>query len=339
MKMIDEQIEPDNSTSILSYQLRSPLTSIKAALGLLLTGKLDPQTEKGQLLLQIAAKNADRLVRLSAAFNEEDISLLEIISRAEMDRLLLEVDLLSAWKNQEFEVFYQPIVCVESETITGFEALLRWRHPRRGLVSPVEFIPIAEKTLLIHELGIWVLREACFQLRQWQNKFPRKQALTVSVNVSTSQLLDGNFVKRVELICQEMDIFPETLRLEVTESSALGDSEEAIAALGQLKDLGIKIYLDDFGTGYSCLSRLYQLSIDSLKIDRSFVSQHQWDLIRSIEIIARSLGVQTITEGVENATQLAQLKLLGCKLMQGYFFSEPVDAEKAELLLLNPVCC
>ncbi|MEC4985979.1 MAG: EAL domain-containing protein [Oscillatoria sp. PMC 1068.18] len=337
MKMIDEQIEPENSTSILSYQLRSPLTSIKAALALLLSGKLDPQTEKGQRLLRIAAKNADRLVRLSAAIDEEDSSSLEVISRAEMDRFLLEVDLLSAWENQEFEVFYQPIVAVETKTIVGFEALLRWRHPSRGLVSPAEFIPIAEKTFLIHDLGMWVLKQACFQLRQWQDKFPRKEPLTVSVNLSTSQLLKPNFVQRVEVICQEMEILPETLRFEVTESLALGDSEEAIAALQQLKDLGIKIYLDDFGTGYSCLSRLHQLSVDYLKIDRAFVCQQQWSLIRSIEIIAHTLGMQTITEGVETVAELEQLQQLGCKQIQGFLFSKPVKGNQAEVLLANGV--
>ena len=246
----------------------------------------------------------------------------------------LETELRSAISRQEFQLYYQPIVSLETGKTTGFEALLRWQHPHRGLVSPTEFIPIAEKTGLIKPLGIWVLREACRQLRSWQEQFPC-YPLTMSVNLSIVQLSQPDLVEQVQQILQETGVASGSLRLEITESGIIDNQAEAIATLKQLKALGVQLYMDDFGTGYSSLSRLRELPFDVLKIDRSFVNQKNWDIIWAILLLACSLGLEVIAEGVETAEEMIQLKKLGCKQGQGYFYSMPVDSLAAGLAVAN----
>lgn len=317
----------------ISYELRTPLTSIQGALGLLLSGKIDTDSETSQRLLEIAASNVDRLLRLLAVLEKDKRTAMPVLSVADLDRLRLATDLYSAWEREEFQLFYQPVVCVETQRITGFEALLRWYHPTRGFVSPNDFIPLAEETRLIDRLGLWVLRQACLQLRQWQEEFPTYPPLTVSVNVSPVQLLQSDLSQQIQRICQETGIAPGSLRLEITESVLIENSEAAIARLRELKAMGIQLYLDDFGTGYSSLSRLYELSIDVLKIDRSFVRGQQWGMIRGIVHLASGLGLEVIAEGIETLEELVQVQALGCDRVQGYLFSKPVDAERASALI------
>ncbi|MBD2181677.1 EAL domain-containing protein [Aerosakkonema funiforme] len=325
--------DADQCATLVSYELRTPLTSIRGALSLLLSGKLGTLTKQSQRLLEIAIKNTDRLMRLTRAIeNDEELSL-SILTATNLALYRLENDLRLAIEHKELELYYQPIVCLETNRITGFEALTRWRHPQRGFISPTEFIPIAEKTRLINPLGTWAIESACRQLKSWQQQFPNCQPLTMSVNVSSIQLSQLDLVEQVQRILHETGVASSSLRLEITESTIMENPTRAIATLKQLKSLGLKLYLDDFGTGYSSLSCLHELPIDVLKIDRSFVTQKKWDLIWTIMMLAYSQKLEAIAEGVETAEQLAQLKLLGCQKAQGYFFSQPVNVEAAEALL------
>ncbi len=251
-------------------------------------------------------------------------------------RLQLDTDLRRAIERQEFELQYQPIVSLQTCEIIGFEALLRWFHPTRGLVSPLEFVPVAEETRLIVPIGQWVLRTACQQLRIWQRQFGRN--LTISVNLSPIQLGEANLIFQIDAILQEVWIAPNTLKLEITESTIMSNTESAIGLLEQLKQRKIQLCIDDFGTGYSSLSYLHRFPIDTLKIDRSFVSRMSVDtenleIVRVIITLAHNLGMDVIAEGVENIEQLALLQALGCECGQGYLFSKPLDSEAAAAFL------
>lgn len=325
--------EADAFAALVSHELRTPLTSIRGALSLLLSGKLGTISDRGKRLLELAVKNTDRLVRLTAAIESDREIQVNIISAAAMARYQLEKELQLALERQQFQLHYQPIISLETNKISGFEALVRWQHPRRGLVSPAEFIPLAEKTGLIEPLGTWVLDNACRQLYSWQQEFACNPSLTMSVNLSSLQLSQPNLVEQVQEILQKTNLATSSLRLEITESAIMENQTNAIATLHQLKALGIQLYMDDFGTGYSSLSRLHELPIDLMKIDRSFVSQKKWDIIRAIMILASSLGLEVIAEGIETAEEVAELKRLGCKQGQGYFYSKPVDAQAAADLI------
>lgn len=254
-----------------------------------------------------------------------------------MARLQLETDLRRALEREEFQNFYQPIVSLSSGQIVGFEALLRWHHPTRGMVSPGEFIPVAEDTGLIRELGWWNLREACRQMTQWRRQY-KDHNLTVSVNLSAKQFLQPNLVEDIRRLLQELQLPPNTLKLEITESTVMADPAAAIEMLQQIKSLGISLAIDDFGTGYSSLSYLHRFPLDTLKIDRSFISGMQeggegMEIARTILPMAMNLHLDVIAEGVETAEQLALLQKLQCKYGQGYYFSKPVSAQAAAALL------
>ncbi|HEX6903832.1 MAG TPA: EAL domain-containing protein [Thermoanaerobaculia bacterium] len=243
--------------------------------------------------------------------------------------LQTETDLRRAVDRSEFEVHYQPIVSLTSGEIDAFEALLRWRHPWRGLLLPDDFVPIAEETGLIVPIGWWVLREACRQLADWRVLPGCRQPLAVTVNLSGKQFLQADLVHRVQEILQHTGLEPECLRLEITESTIMSKAEEAIAKLQGLRDLGIKVYIDDFGTGYSSLSYLHRLPVDALKIDRSFVSEmcHREDrseIVGTIVTLARNLRMDVAAEGIETAEQVSRLRVLSCHFGQGYFFSRPL---------------
>jgi Amt family ammonium transporter len=252
--------------------------------------------------------------------------------------LQLETDLRHALDRREFLLYYQPIVSVVSGKVVGFEALARWLHPQRGLVQPASFIPVAEVTGIIVPLGLWVLREACRQIRVWQQLAGGDHALAISVNLSAKQLLQPDLVDQVALTLKETGLEPRTLRLEITESVIVENAESAVAMLARLRALDVQLHMDDFGTGYSSLSYLHRFQIDTLKIDRSFVSNmglrgENSEIVRTIVTLARNLGIDVIAEGVETEEQLALLRALGCEHMQGFLFSAPVPSDAAIALV------
>ena len=257
-----------------------------------------------------------------------------------MALLQLETDLRRALEQQEFRLHYQPIVALDSGAIAGFEALVRWQHPLRGLVSPAEFIPVAEETGLSIFIDQWVLREACHQTRQWHELFPKSPPLIISVNLSSLYFRQSQLVEHINQTLQETRLAAHSLKLEIMENMIMTDEEFATAKLLQLKALGIQLCIDDFGTGYSSLSRLHSFPIDVLKIDRSFVScmssnKGNLQLVETIVTLAQKLDMDVIAEGIETAEQLAQLREIKCGYGQGYFFSRGLDSNAAEALLLT----
>ncbi len=254
-------------------------------------------------------------------------------------RLQLETDLRQAINQNEFILHYQPIISMKDGRIEGIEALIRWQHPVQGFIPPSEFIPTAEETGLIVEIGEWVLREACCQLTAWHKQSPSVSHLSISVNISSKQLLP-KLINQVRQVLHETGIEPESLVLEITESMIMENAKLASPLLLQLKEMNVKIHIDDFGTGYSSLSYLHQFPVDVLKIDRSFVKRigandDNLEIIRAITTLAHSLNMNVIAEGVETEEQLTQLKALGCEYMQGYLFSKPLNGKDMEALLLK----
>jgi EAL domain-containing protein (putative c-di-GMP-specific phosphodiesterase class I) len=255
-----------------------------------------------------------------------------------VERLELESDLRRAVREGHLEVYYQPTVAVDTERLVSMEALVRWQHPERGFVPPLSFIPLAEQSGLIHEIGRQVLEEACHQLARWRTTYPSFSELTVSVNVSGRQLQRDDFVDEVSGILAESGLDPKGLVLEITESVLLEDTEGSLTKLQQLKAMGIKLALDDFGTGYSSLSYLHRFPIDVLKIDKSFVDllglgSDQQKVVQTIIQLGANLRMDTIAEGVELESQMAALRELGCHFAQGFHFSKAVPAGEIEPLL------
>ena len=253
-------------------------------------------------------------------------------------RLQLETDLRGALEREEFRNFYQPIVSLDSGQIVGFEALLRWQHPTRGLVGPEEFILVAEETGLIRELGWWNLREACRQMSDWRTGPNGRPDLIISVNLSAKQFLQPNLVVDIRKLLHELSLSPDALKLEITESAVMADPSAAVEMLQQIKSIGIHLAIDDFGTGYSSLSYLHRFPLDTLKIDRSFIRDMQEDgegmeIARTILPMANNLRLDVVAEGVETLEQVALLKQLHCKYAQGYYFSKPLSAENSTALL------
>jgi diguanylate cyclase (GGDEF)-like protein/PAS domain S-box-containing protein len=255
-----------------------------------------------------------------------------------MARLQLETDLRGALEREEFRNFYQPIVSLDSGQIVGFEALLRWQHPTRGLIGPEEFILVAEETGLIRELGWWNLREACRQMSDWRTGPNGRADLIISVNLSAKQFLQPNLVVDIRKLLQELSLSPDALKLEITESAVMADPSAAVEMLQQIKSIGIHLAIDDFGTGYSSLSYLHRFPLDTLKIDRSFIREMQEDgegmeIARTILPMANNLRLDVVAEGVETLEQVALLKQLHCKYAQGYYFSKPLSADGTTALL------
>jgi EAL domain-containing protein (putative c-di-GMP-specific phosphodiesterase class I) len=251
------------------------------------------------------------------------------------ERLALEIDLRKAIEDHEFELYYQPLIRLESNEITGFEALLRWQHPTRGLVSPVEFVPLAEEIGLIGSIGNWVLDRACSDAMGWPPH------IKVAVNLSPLQFRNNALVLQVAGALGKSGLPGHRLELEITETVLLHDTEATVAMLNELRELGVRISMDDFGTGYSSLGYLRKFPFDKIKIDRSFIQDLSENpdsiaIVRAVANIGSALGMATTAEGVETEEELAQLRHEGCTEVQGYLFSEPRPANEISSLFTQP---
>jgi diguanylate cyclase (GGDEF)-like protein/PAS domain S-box-containing protein len=247
-------------------------------------------------------------------------------------------DLDHAVERGELVLHYQPIVSLETGRLVAFESLIRWRHPQLGLILPTDFIPIAEQRGSILKIGTWAIREACLQLKRWQDRFPLHRSLAVTVNLSSKQFMQPTLIDQVIEILQNTGVNPDALKLEITESVVMENIGTATVVLQQLRALGIELGVDDFGTGYSSLSYLHRLPISSLKIDKSFVKgmvekREHSEIVKTILTLASSLGIRVVAEGVETLEQLVELRRLKCDAGQGFLFSKPVEVESAETLL------
>lgn len=286
-------------------------------------------------------RDADTAMYCAKAAGKSQYAVFEGTMHEQAQRSLqLETDLRYAIETQQFHLHYQPIWSLSTNAITGFEALIRWTHPTRGIISPAEFIPIAEETGLILPIGQWVIQEACRQMNVWRENFPAAQLLTVSVNLSAKQFSEPNLVGQIQSALDQTGFPPHRLKIEITETMIVENHQVAVQTLTQLQALGIQIQVDDFGTGYSSLSVLHSLPLDTLKIDISFVRLLETDpdnaeIVKVIIKLAQNLGMVAIAEGVETQSQLLQLKSLGCDFAQGYLLAKPLPPQKIELLMFN----
>jgi diguanylate cyclase (GGDEF)-like protein len=282
-------------------------------------------------------RDADTAMYRAKALGRVRYHIFDPVMYQEAIQLLeLENDLRRAVARQEFLVYYQPIISLNTGRIAGFEALVRWQHPQRGLISPLEFIPVAEETGLISAINIWVLQSACHQLHLWQNHPAISPTITISVNLSARLFSQSNLIAQIDQIIHETKVNPAYLELEITESVIMENSQVVKTFCQQLQERKIKLIMDDFGTGYSSLSYLHSFPLNGLKIDKSFVkrmqdNQEDMGLVPAMIGIAESMGMRAIAEGVETSEQLAKLRSLNCDFAQGYLFSQPIEQQ----LVLN----
>jgi EAL domain-containing protein (putative c-di-GMP-specific phosphodiesterase class I) len=254
----------------------------------------------------------------------------------------IDSDLRYALERQELELLYQPIFSIRTNQLDSLEALLRWHHPQRGLISPNEFIPIAEETGLIITIGDWVLSQACQQMQYWQKNFPKAQSLRVNINLTCHQLRESQLLEKLDHILLNTGIGGKSLRIEITEAAMMDQGEDTILMLEKLRSRDILLSIDDFGQGYSSLSYLHRFPVNSLKIDRSFIEQMSFggqnlEVVRTIILLAHALQIEVVAEGVETRQQLAMLKEIGCEYAQGYLFSRPLSASDVEKFVLSYV--
>ncbi len=305
------------------FQLKRHEVFISASIGIVLG---HPNCDKPEHLL----RNADIAMYSAKASGHSNCQMFDpVMHEAALQRLALETDLHRAIQQEEFVLHYQPIVVLETGTITGFEALIRWQHPQRGLLFPGTFIPIAEEIGLIHVVSNWVLRQACGQLQQWQAQGLIAETVTISVNLAAQQFSQPNLIESIDQILAETGLAPDRLTLELTESALMDNTKTATMMLQKLRERHIRLSIDDFGTGYSSLSYLHSFPVDALKIDRSFIQRigdpsDTLSLVKLIIDIARSMNMVVIAEGIETQQQRAQLQALRCDLGQGYLFSRPI---------------
>jgi diguanylate cyclase (GGDEF)-like protein/PAS domain S-box-containing protein len=321
----------------LPFELNGQEVFITASIGIALSSTVDYEHPEELL------RDADTAMYRAKALGRARYQLFNSDMYANaLAKLQLETDLRRAIERFEFRVYYQPIVSLTSGSILGFEALLRWQHPERGLLNPADFISLAEETGLIFSIGNWVLHEACRQMQAWRVCYDSKSLEKISVNLSLKQFSQPDLVEQIEEILHSTGLDASTLVLEITESVIVANSNQVTATLLKLGEMGIELSIDDFGTGYSSLGRLYNFPISALKIDRSFISLmsaniENVEIIEIIVILAHKLGVNVLAEGVETKEQLALLRKLNCEYGQGHLFSVPLNSLAAEALFMkNP---
>ncbi|MGB7251868.1 MAG: EAL domain-containing protein [Phormidesmis sp.] len=287
-------------------------------------------------------QDAHRAMSRARALGKEHYEIFDPGMRTEaIKRFQLEAELRNAIDRKEFLLYYQPIINLKTGMLAGFEALVRWQHPQRGIVSPGAFIPAAEETGLIVQIGHWILEEACTQMCTWQHQFAYAGDLMVSVNLSTKQFNRESLAEEICELLERTQMKSQCLKLELTESAAMEDVSGTIAQLVKLKSLNLRLSLDDFGTGYSSLSYLHQLPTDTLKVDQSFVGRMEEkagddsEIVRTIISLGHQLGMDVIAEGIETAAQLRALRYLNCNYGQGYLFAKPLPSEAATALIVE----
>lgn len=284
-------------------------------------------------------RDADIAMYQAKASGKARFAIFDVKMRSQaFSRLEMEQELRTALERQQFRLYYQPILSLKSNQLVSFEALIRWNHPKRGLLSPGEFLPVAEASGIIISIDNWVLNEACAQLKEWHKKYPCFQNVSVNVNVSSRQFSQPNFVTEILEALQWTHLKPEALKLEITENVLISNYAAANKVFAQLRDLGIQLQIDDFGSGYSSLSYLQHFPISGVKIDKSFIDgigkdRKGTELIRAIVSMTRELGMEAIAEGIETSEQLNELKGLLCSLGQGFLLSKPLNKESAEKVL------
>jgi diguanylate cyclase (GGDEF)-like protein len=308
-------------------RFRKRTVHVTASIGIVLAGGEDKRAEDILRDAEIAMYNAKDAKKKWAFFDRT------MFART-LERQQLETDLRYAIVCSELELFYQPIVRLSDSSLYGFEALVRWNHPRRGLMQPSEFIPAAEANGLIAPMSMQILRDACEQLAKWEDGFNGPSPI-MSVNISAANLADPNFPGQIESILLDTGIRRDSLKLEITESAVMEDAETAIELLRQVKAAGVSVSIDDFGTGYSSLSYLQKFPLDYLKIDRSFISEMEKggeneEIVRTIIALADALKLKVIAEGIETEHQSERLNSLGCEFGQGFLFSRPLSVQDAE---------
>lgn len=303
---------------------------VTASIGVAIAPKDSDNAQSLVRNVDVALYQAKNLGKNTVSFYEASLNE-KILSKMET-----QSELHTAIKNDEFELYYQAQVDLEQDRIVGFEALVRWNHPTKGMITPDKFIPLAEETGMIAQIGSWVLFEACKQLKEWQDM--GYQDIIISVNLSARQFKDADLVETVEAAIKQAGIRPQDLELEITETIALDDITYSIDTIQRLKEIGIKFSLDDFGTGYSSMNYLKYLPVSNLKIDKSFIDTIMEDrndkaIVSAIITLARTLELDVIAEGVENKEQLSFLREAQCNIVQGYLYSSPVSKDDADSLL------
>jgi Amt family ammonium transporter len=339
-----EDIEDENYAVLIAERLQKSLKSpfeIKgndiyapASFGIVLNTKIYDDPE-------IIIRNADAAMYHAKEKGRSQFKIFDkTLHEKALNLLQIETDLRKAIENKEFDLYYQPIVSLDNISIVGFEALIRWNHPTRGLVYPDSFIPVAEETGLIIPIGRWVLKKACRDLRRWDEQVESKLPLFMSVNISSKQFLRPSLIDDIKAILDETGLSPDKLKLEITETALMEDVHETIPLIQRLKDLGVQIVIDDFGTGYSSMSYLQQLPIDTLKVDQSFISRienssddENKNIVETIVSLALKLGLKVVAEGVETNKQHSVLSQMNCQMAQGYLFSRPLKKEKMDELI------
>jgi len=296
-------------------------------------------TTSGKETPEELLRNADVAMYLSKSNGRDRYTIFENeMHDVLIKRVQLETDMRVAIDKREFELYYQPIIDLHSERIMGMEALVRWNHPQHGLIPPLDFIPLAEETGLIVPLGQWILEEACSQARKWQVAYKYPKPLSITVNIASRQFHEGNLLEIVEQALLKSKLPPQSLILEITESTMLSNTETTIKKLNELKELGIRFAIDDFGTSYSSLSYLQRFPVDILKIDKSFIDKIALDkegaaVANAIITMSETLNLKTIAEGIESLGQKAVLQNLGCELGQGFHFAKPLQAAEMNKFL------
>jgi len=317
----------------LAFDLDNRQIFLSVSIGIAIS---DPRYKDADELL----RDADIAMYCAKETNKNYVIFGQIMHARAVSLMELETDLRFAVERNEFELYYQPLVNLDDVSVMGFEALVRWNHPNRGLITPGEFISVAESTGLIIPMTIRLLRSACEQVVKWKDQGLADRSLVMSVNLSAVHLARKGIVDQLRSIIFETGIDPESLKLEITESAVMQNAEATISVLKKIKDLGVRLSIDDFGTGYSSLSYLHRFPIDTLKIDQSFVStmeegSENGEIVRTVIALAKALKLSVVAEGIESIHQFHQLRILGCEYGQGFLFSRAVPVAEATKLLEN----